>query len=51
MEDWTLSKEIDKILKASKNMFQILLNLPKRLDVESEERGTIEQNIERLSLE
>jgi len=50
MEDGTLLTENDKIAKAFKNMFQTLLNQPRR-DVVTEEYDTVEQNIERPSLE
>jgi len=50
MEDETLLTENDKIAKAFKNMFQTLLNQPRR-DIIAEEYDTIEQNIERPSME
>jgi len=49
MEDGTLLTENDKIVKAFKNMFQTLLNQPRR-DVVTEEYDTVEQNIERPSI-
>lgn len=50
MKDGTLLSENYKIMKAFKNMFQTLLNQPRR-DVVSEQRDTVERNIERLSIE
>lgn len=50
MEGGTLLTENDKIAKAFKNMFQTLLNQPRR-DVVSEECDTVEQNIDRPSME
>ncbi|XP_050430865.1 craniofacial development protein 2-like [Adelges cooleyi] len=50
MEDGTLLTENGKIAKAFKNMFQTLLNQPTR-DVVSEECDTVEQNIERPSMQ
>jgi len=50
MEDGTLLTENDKIAKAFKNMFQTLLNQPRR-DVVTEEYDTVEQNIERPTKE
>jgi len=50
MENGTLLTENDKIAKAFKNMFQTLLNQPRR-DVVAEECDTVEQNIERPSIE
>jgi len=49
MEDGTLLTENDKIGKAFRNMFQTLLNQPRR-DVVSKECDTVEQNIERPSI-
>lgn len=50
MENGTLLLENDKITKAFKNMFQTLLNQPRR-GVVSEKYDTVEQNIEQLSME
>lgn len=50
MENGTLLLENDKITKAFKNMFQTLLNQPRR-GVVSEKYDTVEQNIEQPSME